>query len=132
MASVFIGVCQMPISEDVFSENVFLMFAMINAIFKAVNLLISRGRFIQMLKMIQNKRWQKLRNPQEIEIRDRYSQTIRFVPIYYVDAGNPSKSTRSLMDKFSYFICFLLRHLRFIKLQHFRFIKNDKNNIIYN
>ncbi|XP_011503364.1 PREDICTED: odorant receptor Or1-like [Ceratosolen solmsi marchali] len=86
MMAVFIRVCEMPMTEDVFAENIFLMFALINAIFKAINLLISRGRFIKLLNMIQNKRWQNLRNAQEIEIREKYNKTIRKISIYFTSA----------------------------------------------
>lgn len=80
--TVGIGVYQMPVTNDTFAENVFLMFALINAVFKATNMLLSRERFLKMLLMAQDDRWHNLRDPEEVEIRDRYSKTIRFVKAY--------------------------------------------------
>ena len=81
---VLIAVCQMPVNDDLFAENVFMMFALLNAIFKASNVLLSRERIINMLNMIQDERWCKLRNDEEIEIQNRYSKTIRFVLYFYI------------------------------------------------
>ncbi|XP_058802749.1 odorant receptor 49b-like [Phymastichus coffea] len=84
--TVLLGVYQMPMTDDLFAENVFLMFALINACFKAINVLSSRALFIEMITMIQHKRWLKLRNSEEEDIQDKYSKTIRKISIYFTTA----------------------------------------------
>lgn len=81
--TVFIGVYQMPTNDDLFAENVFLMFALINSCFKATNVLASRDLFIRMMKMNLDKRWQKLRDDKEQAIQDGFDKTIRFETLNY-------------------------------------------------
>ena len=76
--SVLIAVCQMPITDDLFAENVFLMFALLNATFKALNILLSRRKFLKMLDMVEENRWSNLRDEEEIKIQNGYSAIIRY------------------------------------------------------
>ncbi|NP_001164458.1 odorant receptor 98 [Nasonia vitripennis] len=84
--TVLIGVTQMSATDDLFADNVFLMFALINSVFKATNVLLSRRRFIKMLEIVQDTRWRDLRNDEEIEIQDRYRKTIRKISVYFTTA----------------------------------------------
>ena len=82
--SVLTAVCKMPTSSETFLENVFLMFALINANFKAFNLLIFRGHFIRLLEMVHEKRWIKDDNEEEEKIRSVYTKSIRFVHLFLI------------------------------------------------
>lgn len=71
----------MSFSDDLFAESVFLMFALINSVFKAVNVMQSRAKFIELLDMVQKDKWNKLRDSDEANIRAKYSKIVRFVCI---------------------------------------------------
>lgn len=75
---VLLAVRQMSFSDEHFAENVFFMFAIFNAYFKAVNVLLSRARFLKLLELLQEDRWSKPRSPEEMDIQQKYSQTTRF------------------------------------------------------
>ncbi|KAL7294081.1 hypothetical protein TKK_0012116 [Trichogramma kaykai] len=83
---VLIAVCQMSFNDDLFAENVFLMFALINATSKAANVLLFRGRFIALLNMVANERWSKLWSDEELEIRAKCDKTIRKISVYFTTA----------------------------------------------
>lgn len=79
---VLLGVNQMSFLDEHFAETVFLMFALFNANFKAINVLLSRSRFLKLLELLQEDRWSKPRNSQEMEIQQKYNQTTRFISCF--------------------------------------------------
>ena len=74
---VIIAVIRMPTSAPTFLENVFLMFALINANFKAINLIASRDSIIEMLDITQEDSWKISKTEEEKKVRDSYNKTIR-------------------------------------------------------
>lgn len=74
---VIIAVIKMPTSAPTFLENVFLMFALINANFKAINLIASRRSLIELLDITQEDSWRISKTEEEKKVRDSYNKTIR-------------------------------------------------------
>lgn len=68
-----------PVSDLTTVFQVFMMFALCNANFKAINILLFRNHFLKLLDILRQPRWSEPRNPAEVEIQQKYSRTTRYM-----------------------------------------------------